>query len=91
MNDEPSKIDISDETGQSRGGAGKMPVDMPEWMANTITSIDKFSKKVGSVVCWILMPLIFAMTYEVIMRKLFLAPTIWLTTLVVFCMEPFSC
>ena len=54
-----------------------MPVDMPEWMANTITSIDKFSKKVGSVVCWILMPLVFAMTYEVIMRKLFLAPTIW--------------
>ena len=77
MNDEPSKIDISDETAQSRKGIGKMPVDMPEWMANTITSIDKFSKKVGSVVCWILMPLIFAMTYEVIMRKLFLAPTIW--------------
>ena len=77
MNDEPSKIDISDETAQSRRSTGKMPVDMPEWMANTITSIDKFSKKVGSVVCWILMPLIFAMTYEVIMRKLFLAPTIW--------------
>ena len=37
MNDEPSKIDISDETAQGRGGAGKMPVDMPEWMANTIT------------------------------------------------------
>ena len=77
MNDDPSKIDISDETAQSRKGIGKMPVDMPEWMANTITNIDKFSKKVGSVVCWILMPLIFAMTYEVIMRKLFLAPTIW--------------
>ena len=77
MNEEPSKIDISDETAQSRGGTGKMPADMPEWMAKTITSIDKFSKKVGSVVCWILMPLIFAMTYEVIMRKFFLAPTIW--------------
>ena len=77
MSDEPSKIDISDETAQSRGSTGQMPVDMPGWMANTITSIDKFSKKVGSVVCWILMPLIFAMTYEVRMRKLFLAPTIW--------------
>ena len=73
-----TKLDKSDEMiAERRGGSGKMPEDMPLWMANTITSIDKFSKKVGSVVCWILMPLIFAMTYEVIMRKLFLAPTIW--------------
>ena len=73
-----TKLDKSDEMiAERRGGSGKMPDDMPLWMANTITSIDKFSKRVGSVVCWILMPLIFAMTYEVIMRKLFLAPTIW--------------
>ena len=72
MSDEPSKIDITDEMiAERRGGAGKMPADMPEWMANTITSIDKFSKKIGNIVCWILMPLIFAMTYEVIMRKFF--------------------
>ena len=78
MNDEPSKIDISDEMiAERRSGSGKMPDDMPLWMAKTITSIDKFSKKIGNIVCWILMPLIFAMTYEVIMRKLFLAPTIW--------------
>ena len=73
-----TKLDKSDEMiAERRGGSGKMPDDMPLWMANTITSIDKFSKRVGNVVCWILMPLIFAMTYEVIMRKLFLAPTIW--------------
>ena len=78
MNDKPPKIDISDEMiAERRGGSGKMPADMPNWMANTITSIDRFSKRVGNVVCWILMPLILAMTYEVIMRKLFLAPTIW--------------
>ena len=78
MNDKPSKIDTSDEMiAERRGGSGKMPADMPLWMAKTITSIDKFSKRVGNVVCWILMPLILAMTYEVIMRKLFLAPTIW--------------
>ena len=78
MSDEPSKIDITDEMiAERRGGTGKMPADMPEWMATTITSIDKFSKKIGNIVCWILMPLIFAMTYEVIMRKFFLAPTIW--------------
>ena len=48
MNDKPPKIDISDEMiAERRGGSGKMPADMPAWMANTITSIDKFSKRVG--------------------------------------------
>ena len=78
MAEEPTKLDISDEMiAERRGGSGKMPEDMPSWMAKSITNIDKFSKRVGSVVCWILMPLIFAMTYEVLARKLFLAPTIW--------------
>ena len=78
MADEPSKLDISDEMiAERRGSSGKMPQDMPTWMAKSIINIDKFSKWIGSVVCWILMPLIFAMTYEVLARKLFLAPTIW--------------
>ena len=78
MTDEPSKLDISDEMiAERRGGSGKMPTDMPSWMAKSIVNIDKFSKWIGSIVCWILMPLIFAMTYEVLARKLFLAPTIW--------------
>ena len=78
MAEEPGKLDISDEMiAERRGGTGKMPEDMPSWMAKSITNIDKFSKQVGSVVCWILIPLIFAMTYEVLARKLFLAPTIW--------------
>ncbi len=78
MAEEPSKLDISDEMiAERRGGLGKMPEDMPTWMAKSIINIDKFSKWIGSVVCWILMPLIFAMTYEVLARKLFLAPTIW--------------
>jgi len=78
MADEPSKLDISDEMiAERRGGSGKMPTDMPSWMAKSIVNIDKFSKWIGSIVCWILMPLIFAMTYEVLARKLFLAPTIW--------------
>ena len=77
MSDKQSKLDISDEMiAERRDGLGKMPADMPMWMAKTITLIDKFSKWVGNIVCWILMPLILAMTYEVIMRKLFLAPTI---------------
>ena len=78
MSDEPSKLDISDEMiAERRGGSGKMPDDMPIWMAKSIVNIDKFSKRVGNVVCWILMPLIFAMTYEVLARKLFLSPTMW--------------
>ncbi len=78
MAEEPTKLDISDEMiAERRGGSGKMPSDMPSWMASTIINIDKFSKWIGNVVCWILMPLIFAMTYEVFARKLFHAPTIW--------------
>ena len=59
MSEKPSKLDISDEMiAERRGGSDKMPDDMPSWMANTIIKIDKFSKIVGSIVCWILMPLI---------------------------------
>ena len=62
MSEKPSKLDISDEMiAERRGGSDKMPNDMPSWMANTIIKIDKFSKIVGSIVCWILVPLIFAM------------------------------
>ena len=78
MAEEPTKLDISDEMiAERRGGSGKMPNDMPSWMASLIINIDKFSKWIGNVVCWILVPLIFAMTYEVLARKLFHAPTIW--------------
>ena len=73
-----SRLDISDEMiAERRKSSVRMPKDMPKWMAKSITSIDKFSKWIGNIVCWILMPLIFAMTYEVFARKLFLAPTIW--------------
>ena len=78
MSNEPTKLDISDEMiAERRGGSGKMPNDMPLWMALTITKIDLFSKWVGNIVCWITIPLIFGMVYEVFARKLFLAPTIW--------------
>ena len=73
-----TRLDISDEMiAERRGGSVKMPKDMPKWMASTIINIDKFSKLIGNIVCWITFPLILAMTYEVLARKLFLAPTIW--------------
>ena len=78
MTNEPSKLDISDEMiAERRGGSSKMPEDMPSWMALSITKIDLFSKWVGNVVCWITIPLILGMVYEVFARKLFHAPTIW--------------
>ena len=78
MSDEINKLDKSDEMiAERRQGTGKMPDDMPKWMASTITSIDKWSKWIGNVVCWITVPLMFAMVYEVLARKLFLAPTMW--------------
>ena len=43
-----------------------MPSDMPKWMAATITKIDLANKWIGNVVCWITIPLIFAMVYEVL-------------------------
>ncbi len=78
MSEDPKKLDISDEMiAERRGDSGKMPDDMPLWMAKTIVRIDKFSKLTGNIVCWITMPLILGMVYEVLARKFFLAPTIW--------------
>ena len=38
MADEPSKLDISDEMiAERRGGSGKMPTDMPSWMAKSVS------------------------------------------------------
>ena len=78
MVEEPTGLDISDEMiAERRSGSGKMPDDMPKWMASSITKIDLFSKWVGNIVCWITIPLIFAMVFEVFARKLFIAPTMW--------------
>ena len=78
MSEKPTRLDISDEMiVERRGGAGKMPDDMPSWMAKSIIRIDKFSKWTGNIVCWITVPLILGMVYEVLARKFFLAPTIW--------------
>ena len=78
MSEDSKKLDISDEMiAERRGSTGKMPDDMPSWMAKTIVRIDKFSKRTGNIVCWITIPLILGMVYEVLARKFFLAPTIW--------------
>ncbi|MDD9811547.1 MAG: TRAP transporter small permease subunit [Gammaproteobacteria bacterium] len=74
----PADLEIADELiAERRGAPGKMPDDMPRWMAAAITRIDAFSHWIGRMVCWLLLPLCVAMVYEVIARKYFLAPTMW--------------
>ena len=77
MNQDPANQNFSDEVRNPTNLLKKMPEDMPNWMSSTILKIDRFSKIVGNIVCWILIPLIFAMVYEVLARKLFNAPTMW--------------
>ena len=78
MSKETTRLDTSDEMiAERKHGSGKMPDDMPKLMATLITKIDLFSKWTGNVVCWITAPLILAMVYEVMARKIFTAPTMW--------------
>ena len=70
-------LDITDELIAERRTSSKMPEDMTPWMAKTIETIDKNMLLTGKIVCWITIPLIFAMVYEVIGRHFFNRPTLW--------------
>ena len=63
--------------GRRPDSRGHLPEDMPAWMSRTIVAIDTFSLWVGRLVSWLLVPLMFAMVYEVFARYLFTAPTLW--------------
>ena len=76
MNQDPPNQNISDEVRNPTNLLKKMPEDMPSWMSTTILKIDRFSKIVGNIVCWILIPLIFAMTYEAVSYTHLTLPTI---------------
>jgi TRAP-type mannitol/chloroaromatic compound transport system permease small subunit len=79
MAEVPEKLDISDELiAERRGGEpGDLPSNMLPWMRKTITILDTFSLWVGRIACLLLVPLIVAMVWEVVARKLFIAPTFW--------------
>ncbi|MDC3187970.1 TRAP transporter small permease subunit [Candidatus Pelagibacter sp.] len=70
-------LDITDELIAERRTNTKMPEDMDPWMAKTIEFIDRNMLITGKIVCWITIPLIFAMVYEVIGRHFFNRPTLW--------------
>jgi TRAP-type mannitol/chloroaromatic compound transport system permease small subunit len=74
-----SKLDITDEMIAERHSAtpDSLPEDMPGWMRRTIFIIDTSSIWTGRLTCWLLLPLMLAMVYEVVARKLFIAPTDW--------------
>ena len=70
-------LDITDELIAERRTRSKMPEDITPRMANPIEFIDKNMLLTGKIVCWITIPLIFAMVYEVIGRHFFNRPTLW--------------
>ena len=70
-------LDITDELIAERRTSTKMPNDMDPWMAKTIEFIDRNMLLTGKIVCWITIPLIFSMVYEVIGRHFFNRPTLW--------------
>ena len=70
-------LDITDELIAERRTSTKMPKDMDPWMAKTIEFIDRNMLITGKIDCWITIPLIFAMVYEVIGRHFFNRPTLW--------------
>jgi TRAP-type mannitol/chloroaromatic compound transport system permease small subunit len=50
---------------------------MPRWMAIPITWIDRSNLWVGRIVCWLTVPLFAVMVYEIFVRYVFTAPTMW--------------
>jgi TRAP-type mannitol/chloroaromatic compound transport system permease small subunit len=46
-------------------------------MERTVRAIDRFAELSGVAVAWLMVPLIFAVVYEVVARYAFAAPTLW--------------
>ena len=59
------------------GTVGATPADMHPAMRRIISRIDILNNWAGRVTCLLLVPVIIAMVYEVVARKLFVAPTDW--------------
>ena len=71
-------VELTDEMiAGGRSHPGGPAHDMPRWMARAIFLIDSFSLWVGRIVCWLTIPLVVAMIYEVTARYFFTAPTVW--------------
>jgi TRAP-type mannitol/chloroaromatic compound transport system permease small subunit len=49
----------------------------PRWLLRTIRCIDALGDWSGKLFCWLIVPMIAGVSYEVFARYLFNAPTIW--------------
>lgn len=49
----------------------------PDGLAKVVSVIDIAAEKAGAVISWLILPLVFGLTYEVFARYLFHSPTIW--------------
>jgi TRAP-type mannitol/chloroaromatic compound transport system permease small subunit len=76
---EDVNLDAGDELlAEARGGPETpLPDDMHPLARYLVWAIDWFSEWQGRLVCLLVVPIIFAMVYEVVMRKFFIAPTLW--------------
>ena len=81
MSQEPdlNQLDTADELIAERraGEIGDTPEDMHPWMRFIVGNIDILNNWAGRLTCLMLVPIIFAMIYEVVARKVFVAPTDW--------------
>ncbi len=70
-------LDITDELIAERksGAPGQTPEDMAPWMRPIISVIEQTNLWVGRATCLLLIPIIVVMVWEVVARKVFLAPT----------------
>jgi len=74
-----SELDTTDEliAEARRTRPGETPADMTPWMRPVVAGIDVINLWVGRVTCFLLIPVIGSMVFEVVARKLFIAPTLW--------------
>ena len=49
----------------------------PQGLVRAVNVIDKFTDTTGTCIAWLNLPLVLVVSYEVIMRYVFDAPTIW--------------
>lgn len=71
-------LDAGDELLANAGDPrAPLPPDMHPLAAKIVTFCDYLALWQGRIVCLFVVPIIFAMVYEVVMRKFFIAPTLW--------------
>ena len=76
---EIDQLETADELIAERraGKVGDTPEDMHPWMRFIVGNVDSLNNWVGRLTCLMLVPVILAMIYEVVARKVFIAPTDW--------------